>query len=123
MPDPTGASERCAVDVTQPTAAAFERDGLKSVGLLRLSNSLRDRTRLTSSARDYVRRHAGRSAGLSPSPAPTPTLREGVNVFLARTEVVEEVQLLPVHDHLVPAQFDELVLGQEAEESRFMPDK
>jgi hypothetical protein len=26
------------------------------------------------------------------------------------------VQLLPVNDHLVPAQFDEPVLGQEAEE-------
>jgi hypothetical protein len=37
--------------------------------------------------------------------------------LFARTEVIEEVRLLPVNDHLAPAQFDELVLGQEAEES------
>ena len=42
---------------------------------------------------------------------------------LARTEIIEEVQLLPVNDHLAPAQFDELVLGQEAEESLLMPDE
>jgi hypothetical protein len=36
---------------------------------------------------------------------------------------IEEVQLLPVNDHLAPAQFDELVLGQEAEESLLMPDE
>jgi len=60
---------------------------------------------------------------LRPSGVPAPTFREGVNVLLARTEVVEEVQLLPVHDHLVPAQFDELMLGQEAEERLLMPDK
>ncbi len=44
---------------------------------------------------------------------------EGIcgNSHLARTEVIEEVHLLPVNDHLAPAQFDELVLGQEAEES------
>jgi hypothetical protein len=45
------------------------------------------------------------------------------NALLARTEVIEEVQLLPVNDHLAPAQFDELVLGQEAEESLLMPDE
>ena len=45
------------------------------------------------------------------------------NAVLARTEVIEEVQLLPVNDHLAPAQFDELVLGQEAEESLLMPDE
>jgi len=40
-----------------------------------------------------------------------------------RSEVIEELQLLPVNDHLAPAQFDELVLGQEAEESLLMPDE
>jgi hypothetical protein len=44
-------------------------------------------------------------------------------VLLARTQMLEEAQLLPVNDHLAPAQFDELVLGQEAEESLLMPDE
>jgi hypothetical protein len=55
--------------------------------------------------------------------APEPILGDDANVLLARTEAIEEVQLLPVNDHLVPAQFDELVLGQEAEESLLMPDE
>ncbi len=54
---------------------------------------------------------------------PIPTFCKGVNVLLARKEAIEEVKLLPVNDHLVPAQFDELVLGQEAEESLLMPDE
>ena len=45
------------------------------------------------------------------------------NALLARTEIIEEVQLLPVNDYLALAQFDELVLGQEAEESRLVPDE
>jgi len=33
------------------------------------------------------------------------------------------MELLPVNDHLAPAQFDELVLGQEAEERLLVPDE
>ena len=81
------------------------------------------RSRLTTNVGDSIGRQAVRLAGLRPLPAPVPTLRQGVNALLARTEVVEEVQLLPVNDHLVPAQFDELVLGQEAEERLLVPDE
>ena len=48
---------------------------------------------------------------------------KGANTPLARTEVIEEVPLLPVNDHLAPAQLNELVLGQEAEQSLLMPDE
>ena len=44
-----------------------------------------------------------------------------MNVLLARTEVLEEVQLLPVHDHLVPAQSDEIVLGNIDRVDHVMP--
>jgi hypothetical protein len=81
------------------------------------------RSRLTTRAGACICRQAGRLAALRPSPAPAPAFREGVNVLPTRTEVIEEVQLLPVNDHLVPAQFNELVLGQEAEESLLMPDE
>ena len=81
------------------------------------------RSRLTVRIGDCICRQAVRLAGLRPSPAPAPTLREGVNVLLTRTEEIEETQVLLVNDQLAPAQFDELVLGQEAEEGLLMPDE
>ena len=81
------------------------------------------RSRLTTRAGDCIRLQGGRLAELRPPPTPAPAFREGVNALLARTEVIEKVQLLPMNDHLAPAQFDELVLGQEAEESLLMPDE
>jgi len=72
---------------------------------------------------ECICRQAVRLTSLRTSPAPAPTLCEGVNVLLARSEVIEEVQLLSVNDNLVPAQFDELVLSQQAEESLLMPDE
>ena len=66
----------------------------------------------------------GKPAGWLACVRPLRPLRlSAKTVLLARAEVVEEVQLLPVNDHLVPAQFDELVLGQEAEERLLMPDE
>jgi len=44
-------------------------------------------------------------------------------MFSGQSTLVEQTQLLLVDDHLVPVQFDELVLGQEAEKSRLMPDE
>ena len=47
----------------------------------------------------------------------------GVNVLLARSEDIKEVPVLPVNNQLAQAQFDECVLGQEAEERVLMPDE
>jgi hypothetical protein len=38
-------------------------------------------------------------------------------------DVTGLLQLLSVNDNLVPAEFDELVLGEQAEESLLMPDE
>jgi len=54
------------------------------------------RSRLATRAGDCVRRRAARLVGLRPSPTPTPTVREGVNVLLARAEEVQKV-----HAHVV----------------------
>jgi hypothetical protein len=85
-PDPIGASEVHAIDFTPLAAASFKRNGLKSFGFVCLRDSMSYRSRLTTSVRDYIRRQAGRLAGLRPPPAPAPTLRESVNVPLAATE-------------------------------------
>lgn len=55
--------------------------------------------------------------------SPLPLLREGVKILPVRTEEIGEGHALLVDDHLAPAQFDERVLGQEAEESFFIPDE
>ena len=76
---------------TQPAAAAFKRDGLQSVGFLCVRDSMPYRSRLAARVGACLRWHTFRLTGLRPTPAPAPTLREGVNVLLAGTEEIEEV--------------------------------
>jgi len=79
------------VDFTALAAAAFKRAGLKPFGFFCVRDSLTYRSRLNTSAEDCVRRHAGRLAGLLPSPALALTLREGANVLLTRAEEIQKV--------------------------------
>ena len=87
-PYPNGVSEVRGIDFSPPAAAAFKRDGLKPFGFFCLRDSMSYRSWLTTSARDCIRRHAARLAGLRPSPAPAPAFREGVNVLFPGTEEI-----------------------------------
>ena len=49
------------------------------------------RSRLTTSVWACICRQAVRLTGLRPPPAPAPAIREGGNVLLARTEVIQKV--------------------------------
>ena len=95
------------MDFRSPAAAAPKRSGLKSFGCSWVRDSMSYRSRLTTRVEDCICRQAGRLAGLRPSPAPAPAFREGVDALLARTEVIEEVQVLLGKiervDHVMPA--------------------
>jgi hypothetical protein len=66
------------------------------------------RSRLTVRTWDCICRQVVRLAGLRPSPAPAPALREGVNVLLTRPEEIQKVHA-HVFAGLADAEEDQVV--------------
>src|ERR1035441_167755 len=92
------------------TAVVLKRDGLKSFGFSCLRDWMSYRSRLTTRVGACICHQTVRLAGLRPPPAPAPTVREGVNVLLARTEEIQKVHA-HVFAGLANTQEDKVILN------------
>ncbi len=98
---------------TSQAAATFKIGALKSVAFFCVRDSMTYRSQPTANLGDRICPQSLPLADLRPSPAPAPTLREGVNVLLTRMEEIQKVHT-HVFARLADAQEDHVLADSSA---------